>query len=344
MSVAENATMEPVQQDPQQQFALGSAIGAPVVLACLWGILAGVPKLWGDAWHSLFASNPDLQKNLFLSDALLILVELGIIAGLVIGLLRVLPQLTQVGLRSGIIFGALLIFAALSIGAWLGGVMQQQFQGTPGLGWGVLASLVAAMLGGVGFLYLRVPGWFSLMETIEQQGWFHANSYKGNQGVRVRRGSIVGLLAVGVCGIITLSWRGNFGTERPETPNDWFWLVPYSQDANTLKYIPLLFKVHLVLPLLLFLAIVWVAWRTTNVPNFADFLIATEAEMNKVSWSNRRRLVQDTIVVLVTVFLFTGYLFSVDVLLIKVLSAPGIQVLLINPKDAEQEQQKTAEW
>ncbi|MSQ95722.1 MAG: preprotein translocase subunit SecE [Gemmataceae bacterium] len=94
----------------------------------------------------------------------------------------------------------------------------------------------------------------------------------------------------------------------------------------------------------MFLALVWLAWRTVNVPAFADFLIATEAEMNKVSWTNRRRLVQDTVVVLVTVFLFAAYLFSVDVILIKVLSAPGIQVLLINPKDAEMEQQKTAEW
>ena len=33
-----------------------------------------------------------------------------------------------------------------------------------------------------------------------------------------------------------------------------------------------------------------------------DFLIATEAEMNKVSWTTRKRLVKDTIVVLVTVF------------------------------------------
>ena len=42
---------------------------------------------------------------------------------------------------------------------------------------------------------------------------------------------------------------------------------------------------------------------------------------------NRKRLGQDTVVVLVTVFLFTGFLFIVDVIWIKVLSAPGIQVL-----------------
>ncbi len=32
----------------------------------------------------------------------------------------------------------------------------------------------------------------------------------------------------------------------------------------------------------------WLAWRVVNVPSFADFLIATEAELNKVSWTTRR--------------------------------------------------------
>src|SRR5215208_6677182 len=31
----------------------------------------------------------------------------------------------------------------------------------------------------------------------------------------------------------------------------------------------------------------WVAYRLVNMPNFADFLIAVEAEMNKVSWPTR---------------------------------------------------------
>ena len=32
---------------------------------------------------------------------------------------------------------------------------------------------------------------------------------------------------------------------------------------------------------------VWVAFRVVNMPRFADFLIAVEAEMNKVSWPTR---------------------------------------------------------
>jgi len=44
------------------------------------------------------------------------------------------------------------------------------------------------------------------------------------------------------------------------------------------------------LPLLLLAASIWLAWRVVNFPPFADFLIATEAELNKVSWTTRPRL------------------------------------------------------
>jgi preprotein translocase SecE subunit len=84
------------------------------------------------------------------------------------------------------------------------------------------------------------------------------------------------------------------------------------------------------LPVLLALAALWFAWRVVNYPTFADFLIATEAEMNKVSWTTRKRLVQDTIVVLVTVALLTVFLFFVDILWIKILSWKPIEVLRID--------------
>src|SRR2546430_6963945 len=45
-----------------------------------------------------------------------------------------------------------------------------------------------------------------------------------------------------------------------------------------------LFRSHvsITLPLLLAAASLWLAYRVVNYPTFADFLIATEAEMNKV--------------------------------------------------------------
>src|SRR5262249_15943258 len=38
----------------------------------------------------------------------------------------------------------------------------------------------------------------------EEQGWFSSASYKKSQGLRVRRGTIVGILALVGCGIYTL--------------------------------------------------------------------------------------------------------------------------------------------
>ena len=37
-------------------------------------------------------------------------------------------------------------------------------------------------------------------------------------------------------------------------------------------------------------------------------------------------------------------LFAIDLTIIKYASAPGVNVLLVDPKQAEIEQQKTAEW
>src|SRR5262249_35164921 len=74
----------------------------------------------------------------------------------------------------------------------------------------------------------------------------------------------------------------------------------------------LLPAIQYTVPPLLILVALWFAWRMVNLPVFADFLIATEAELNKVSWTSQKRLIQDTIVVLVTVFLMAVFLFLVD--------------------------------
>ncbi len=93
------------------------------------------------------------------------------------------------------------------------------------------------------------------------------------------------------------------------------------------RALTLLPSVQFTVPLLLLAATLWLAWRIVNVPVFADFLIATEAEMNKVSWTTQRRLVQDTIVVLVTVIVMAFYLAFCDVSWKSVLSWGPIRVL-----------------
>jgi len=56
----------------------------------------------------------------------------------------------------------------------------------------------------------------------------------------------------------------------------------------------------------------WISFRGVNFPRFADFLIAVEAEMNKVSWPSRRELVRSSIVVIFTIFSLATLLFAYD--------------------------------
>jgi len=341
MSVVENPTIEQTSRGVQQQFAIGSAVGAAAVLTGLWLIFAALPLGWSWGWDSLWANNKDMRENLFLADALLILLDLALIGGLVYCAYQALQQYTLPGLRAGIVLAALYLFLCAWFALWLGTQLQDRFDENAALGWTVLAVVVSALIGGAGFVYLTIPAFLGFMETVEHQGWLHATSYKGNQGVRVRRGTIVGILAVGMSGIITMVMHRFFGVERNDVANDWYWVVPFYHPTQIFH---LMFKVHLMMPIVLGVALLWLAWRVVNIPVFADFLIATEAEMNKVSWTNRRRLMQDTVVVLTTVFLFTMFLFVVDIIWIKVLSAPYIQVLLYDPREKQQQQQETAKW
>jgi preprotein translocase SecE subunit len=108
---------------------------------------------------------------------------------------------------------------------------------------------------------------------------------------------------------------------------------------TTYSVVTLLPSKQFTVPLLLLALSLWLAWRIVNMPMFADFLIATEAELNKVSWTTQKRLVQDTIVVLTTVVLMAIFLFGMDWTWKVVLSWKPIGVLHI-PKDAADTEKK----
>jgi preprotein translocase subunit SecE len=57
---------------------------------------------------------------------------------------------------------------------------------------------------------------------------------------------------------------------------------------------------------------VWVSYRIVNITRFAEFLIAVEAEMNKVSWPSRAELIRSSAVVIVTMFGLAVLLFGYD--------------------------------
>jgi preprotein translocase SecE subunit len=339
MSVAENATVatERSPRSAQQQLALGSLMGALYVLVGLWVVLAGIPLVW-----TVLLQIPE-YVNEFLSATLLMMVCGAAAVGIgYLGYQIIITQ-EQRGLRAGIFFAAIMIFISLWITEAAGNLFEERnFDTTMGLI--TMGILLVLFLAGTIFLFLQ-PAWGKMLETVEDQGWFHANPFKASQGIRVRRGTVVGVLTLGICGIVTLINHRSFGYEMQNLPpNNWAWHVPFTGDTAEAVFIPLMFKVHLLMPVLLGILLLAFAWRLVNVPVFADFLIATEAELNKVSWTTRRRLIQDTIVVLTTVLLMTIFLFLVDIMWIKILSSPWVSVLQYNPRQAQQQQQEKNQW
>jgi preprotein translocase subunit SecE len=65
-------------------------------------------------------------------------------------------------------------------------------------------------------------------------------------------------------------------------------------------------------PLALLVVGSWVVYRLVNLPRFADFLIAVEAEMTKVSWPTRHQLIRSSIVVIFTIVGFALLLWLYD--------------------------------
>jgi preprotein translocase subunit SecE len=78
------------------------------------------------------------------------------------------------------------------------------------------------------------------------------------------------------------------------------------------------------LPTAALLVLGWITFRVVHFPPFAEFLIATEAEMNKVSWTSKDDLYRMTTVVLATVLLMAVFLFVVDWLWLFILRNIGV--------------------
>ncbi len=78
------------------------------------------------------------------------------------------------------------------------------------------------------------------------------------------------------------------------------------------------------IPLVLAALIGWFAYRLVNMPQFADFLIAVEAEMKKISWPSLQECFRAAAVVIVMMFFLAAVLFVYDELWIKLFQAIGV--------------------
>jgi preprotein translocase subunit SecE len=138
---------------------------------------------------------------------------------------------------------------------------------------------------------------------------FHIGVYKRSQG-RVTRQATFAALAAGVAlGVWRFSvyfgptFRGRLGDRLgPEV-------------GQFLGYAT---------ALTLLLAGLWLCYRAVNVPRFADFLIAVEAEMNKVSWPSRAELYRASAVVIFVIFTLSLLLFGFDLVWGFVFERTGI--------------------
>ena len=66
------------------------------------------------------------------------------------------------------------------------------------------------------------------------------------------------------------------------------------------------------IPLALLAVGLWASFRIVQMPNFADFLISVEGEMNKVSWPARGELFRASVVVMFVIFFLAAILFLYD--------------------------------
>jgi preprotein translocase subunit SecE len=65
-------------------------------------------------------------------------------------------------------------------------------------------------------------------------------------------------------------------------------------------------------PCILLAVGVWVSFRMVNTPSVADFLIAVETEMTKVSWPTRDEVIRSSIVIIFLIFTLAGILAVYD--------------------------------
>ena len=304
--------------------ALASLVGGLLILAGVVAAGYGLPTVWAESVAPVVDG-----LGVFASSALYVLAAVALVA-LFVGIgSTVAGSNPPKGLRGGIFVVISLAIAAFFIVRAVG----LNFEGGP-IGMPLTAAVAAVMLV-IGYLLLMSPGGQRFMVAVEEQGWLSTFAYKRTQGIRARRYTLIGFLIIGWTGVWTLK-NSRYLADRNA---DLIYDMPFTDWS--LHALP---NIGYTIPVLLAVAVFWLAWRVVNVPAFADFLIATEAEMNKVSWSSRKRLVQDTIVVLVTVFLLAAFLFVVDWFWSTLLSSQYIEVLPTPSTNPATQQGAKVDW
>ena len=161
---------------------------------------------------------------------------------------------------------------------------------------------------------------------------FSLGFYKRSQGRIARQATFI-VLAI----VVTLAGWSLLGylSERTLPLTDWMLIStpaggqPTADELELINSRKDLHKTvnnygHYLIPMALVFGGYWLAFRAVNIPRFADFLIAVEAEMNKVSWPSRAEMFRSAIVVIVTIFGLAFVLFGYDVIWQLLLNSIGV--------------------
>lgn len=328
MAVAVKNSTETTTRSGPTSLIAASLGGALYVLVGIAIVAQVIPRLWSAGVSSWMPASLS-----FVDAAGLIVALVAAVAALVVFGKTLFGSNSPAGIRAGVF--TVLVWLLLTV--WVATVVGRFFgwlTGAEALGLAGLAIGAAGML----FLGWRLAQRPKTPETLlkfESQGWFSADRYKPMQGLRVRRATMLGLLVLLGAGVWVLSDQ-NLGAGG----KDWVLRIPYTN-----WQIPLLPDVAITLPVVLGALAFWISYRLVNWPIFADFLIATEAEVNKISWPSRKSVVQDTIVVLTTVFLLTVFLFAVDLAWGALLGSKWVGILrLESTKPAAGQQADRIDW
>ena len=144
---------------------------------------------------------------------------------------------------------------------------------------------------------------------------FHVGIYKRSQGRITRQVTLAAMAVALALGFWRLSTELQTSA-LAESAAAWFGahalLLPFFWIAKVCAWIAATPEFYLWFPTVLLAATLWASYRLINVPRVADFLIAVEAEMNKVSWPTGGELFRASVVVLVTIFALAVVLFGFD--------------------------------
>lgn len=129
---------------------------------------------------------------------------------------------------------------------------------------------------------------------------FSVSIYKRNQGKVARQVTFAALAIALLLGVWRLSqllpiWFGGGGSPVGESLG--------GVDLGVLR---------IGVPAVIGLLAAWVCYRIVNVPRFADFLIAVESEMTKVSWPSKDEVIRSSAVVIFLIFALAAILAGYD--------------------------------